>query len=262
LIQTTSSPVNYNVMELLVFLDTLKRASPDRITAVIPYLAYGRSDKKDQPRVPITARLVADIIGVAGADRYITLDLHADQIQGFFSIPGDALTAFSILSDYFREKQLEDAVVVAADLGFAKKARNLASELRLPLALVEKRRVAADTEALTLVGEVEGHDVIIVDDEVGTASTMVNAFNIAREQGARGIYLCFAHAVLSPPAVERLWDLSIEEIVTTNSIPVLPEKQLPNLTVLSVAKLLGEVILRVHEGRSVGEVFRRYQRYR
>jgi ribose-phosphate pyrophosphokinase len=262
LIQTTSSPVNYNVMELLVFLDTLKRASPDRITAVIPYLAYGRSDKKDQPRVPITARLVADIIGVAGADRYITLDLHADQIQGFFSIPGDALTAFSILSDYFREKQLEDAVVVAADLGFAKKARNLASELRLPLALVEKRRVAADTEALTLVGEVEDHDVIIVDDEVGTASTMVNAFNIAREQGARGIYLCFAHAVLSPPAVERLWDLSIEEIVTTNSIPVLPEKQLPNLTVLSVAKLLGEVILRVHEGRSVGEVFRRYQRYR
>jgi len=262
LIQTTSSPVNYNIMELLVFLDTLKRASPDRITAVIPYLAYGRSDKKDQPRVPITARLVADVIGVAGADRYITLDLHADQIQGFFSIPGDALTAFSILSDYFREKQLEDAVVVAADLGFAKKARNLASELRLPLALVEKRRVAADTEALTLVGEVEGHDVIIVDDEVGTASTMVNAFNIAREQGARGIYLCFAHAVLSPPAVERLRDLSIEEIVTTNSIPVLPEKQLPNLTVLSVAKLLGEVILRVHEGRSVGEVFRRYQRYR
>jgi len=262
LIQTTSSPVNHNIMELLIFLDTLKRASPDRVTAVIPYLAYGRSDKKDQPRVPITARLVADMIGVAGADRYITLDLHADQIQGFFNIPGDALTAFSILSDHFRDKRLEGAVVVAADLGFAKKARNLAAELHLPLALVEKRRVAADTEALTLVGEVEGHDVIIVDDEVDTGSTMVNAVSIVREYGARDIYLCFAHAVLSPPAVERLRGLPIREIVTTNSIPIPPEKQLPNLTILSVASLLGEVIRRVHEGRSVGEVFRRYQRYK
>ncbi|RLC55865.1 MAG: ribose-phosphate diphosphokinase [Chloroflexota bacterium] len=262
LIQTTSSPVNYNIMELLIFLDTLKRASPDRITAVIPYLAYGRSDKKDQPRVPITARLVADMIGIAGADRYVTLDLHADQIQGFFSIPGDTLTAFSILSDYFREKRLEEAVVVAADLGFAKKARNLAAELHLPLALVEKRRVTVDTEALTLVGEVENHDIIVVDDEVDTGGTMVNAVNIVREHGARDIYLCFAHAVLSPPAVERLRGLPIKEIVTTNSIPIPPEKQLPNLTVLSVANLLGEVIRRVHEGRSVGEVFRGYERYR
>jgi ribose-phosphate pyrophosphokinase len=143
-------------MELLIFLDALKRASPDRITAVIPYLAYARSDKKDQPRVPIIARLVADMIGVAGADRYVTLDLHADQIQGFFSIPGDTLTAFPILSDYLRDKHLEQAVVVAADLGFAKKARNLAAELDMPLALVEKRRVAEGTEALTLVGDVKG----------------------------------------------------------------------------------------------------------
>nr|HID14831.1 ribose-phosphate diphosphokinase [Anaerolineae bacterium] len=167
-----------------------------------------------------------------------------------------------ILSDHFRDKRLEGAVVVAADLGFAKKARNLAAELHLPLALVEKRRVAADTEALTLVGEVEGHDVIIVDDEVDTGSTMVNAVSIVREYGARDIYLCFAHAVLSPPAVERLRGLPIREIVTTNSIPIPPEKQLPNLTILSVASLLGEVIRRVHEGRSVGEVFRRYQRYK
>ena len=261
LIQTTSSPSNYNIMELLIFLDTLKRASPDRITAVIPYLAYGRSDKKDQPRVPITARLVADIIGVAGADRYMTLDLHADQIQGFFSIPGDALTVFPILSDYLRDKRLQEAVVVAADLGFAKKARNLASELRLPLALVEKRRVSEDTEALTLVGEVEGRDVIIVDDEVNTGGTVLNAVSIVREHGARDIYLCFAHAVLSPPAVERLREPAIKEIVTTNSIPIPPERQLPNLTVLSVAGLLGEVILRVHEGRSVGEVFQSYKRY-
>ncbi len=262
LIQTTSSPVSYNILELLIFLDALRRASPGRITAVIPYLAYGRSDKKDQPRVPITARLMADIITIAGADRYITLDLHADQIQGFFSIPGDVLTVFSILSDYMREKGLENAAVVAADLGFAKKARNFAEELELPLAMVEKRRVAVGTEALTLVGEVEGMDVIIVDDEVDTGGTVANAVRIVQEHGARDVYLCFAHPVLSPPAVERLRELEIKEIVTTNSIPIPPEKQLPNLTILSVAPLLGEVIRRVHEGRSVGEVFRRYHKYR
>jgi ribose-phosphate pyrophosphokinase len=262
LIQTTSSPVSRNLMELLIFLDTLTRASPDRITAVIPYLAYARSDKKDQPRVPITSRLVADMIGVAGADRYITLDLHAGQIQGFFSIPGDVMTVFSILSDHFRDKQLEEAVVVAADLGFAKKARNLAAELGMPLALVEKRRVAVNSEALTLVGEVEGHDVIIVDDEIDTAGSTASAVEVVQEHGARDIYLCCAHAVLSPPATERLGGLPIKEIVTTNSIPIPPEKHLPGLTVLSVAPLLGEVMRRVHEGRSVGEMFRRYQRFR
>ncbi|MGD2103614.1 MAG: ribose-phosphate pyrophosphokinase [Anaerolineae bacterium] len=262
LVQTMAPPVSHNIIELLIFLDALKRASPDRVTAVIPYFAYARSDKKDQPRVPITARLMADVIGAAGADRYMTLDLHADQIQGFFSIPGDALTCFSILSDYLREKDLEDAVVVAADLGFAKKSRNLAAELDMPLALVEKRRVSVDTEALTLVGDVDGHDVVIVDDEIDTAGTMVNAVNIVREQGARDIYLCSAHALFSPPAVERLQGLPIKEIVTTNSVNLPPEKRLPNLTVLSVADLLGEVIQRVHEGRSVGEIFQRYQRYR
>ena len=262
LIQGTSSPVNHNLMELLIFLDTLKRASPDRITAVIPYLAYARSDKKDQPRVPITARLVADMIGVAGADRYVTLDLHAGQIQGFFSIPGDVMTAFSILADYIRDKQLKRAVVVAADLGFAKKARNLAMELGLPLALVEKRRVAGETAALTLVGQVEGYDAIIVDDELDTGGSMANAVEIVRENGAHDVYLCFVHAVFSPPAVERLRKLPIKEIITTNSVPIPPEKQLPNLTALSVANMLGEVIRRVHDGRSVGEMFRRYQRFR
>ena len=262
LIQTTSSPVNYNVMEMLIFLDTLKRASPDRITVVIPYLAYARSDKKDQPRVPITARLVADLIAVAGADRYVTLDLHAGQIQGFFSIPGDVMTAFPILSDHFRRRNLNEAVVVAADLGFAKKARNLAAELRLPLALVEKRRVSVDTEALTLVGEVKGRDVVIVDDEVDTGGSVASAVEIVYEHGARDIYLCFAHAVFSPPAVDQLRGLPVKEIVTTNSITIPPEKQLPNLTVLSVAHLLGEVIQRVHQGSSVGEVFRGYSTYR
>jgi ribose-phosphate pyrophosphokinase len=262
LIQTTSSPVNYNIMELLILLDTLRRASPDRVTVVIPYLSYARSDKKDQPRVPITARLMADIIGAAGADRYILLDLHADQIQGFFSIPGDVMTVFSILSNYFREKRLENAVVVASDLGFAKKARNLAAELGMPLAFVEKRRVSMNTEALTLVGEVDGHDIIIVDDEVDTGSTVVNSVTLVREHGARDVYLCFAHAILSPPAVERLRTLSVKEIVTTNSVPIPSEKQLPNLTVLSVAGLLGEVIQRVHEGRSVGEVFQDSQYFK
>jgi ribose-phosphate pyrophosphokinase len=262
LIQTMASPVSHNILELLIFLDALKRASPDRVTAVIPYFAYARSDKKDQPRVPITARLMADMIGVAGADRYMTLDLHADQIQGFFSIPGDALTCFSILSDYFRGKALKDTVVVAADLGFAKKARNLAAELGTPLALVEKRRVTTECEALTLVGEVAGHDVIVVDDELDTGGTMVNAVHIVRDHGARKVCLCFAHAVFSPPAVERLRDLPVQEIVTTNSIHLPPEKRLPNLTVLSVAGLLAEVIQRVHEGRSVGEIFQHYQRYK
>ena len=262
LIQTTSSPVNYNIMELLIFLDTLKRASPDRITVVIPYLSYARSDKKDQPRVPITARLIADLIGIAGADRYVTLDLHAGQIQGFFSIPGDVMTAFPILYEYFQKKSLSNAVVVAADLGFAKKARNLATELELPLALVEKRRVAADTEALTLVGDVEGYDVIVVDDEVDTAGSISNAVEVVQNHGARDIYLCFAHAVFSQPAMERLGALSIKEIVTTNSVPIPLEKQLPNLTVLSVASLLGEVISRVHQGCSVGDMFKAYHLYK
>jgi ribose-phosphate pyrophosphokinase len=262
LIQTTSSPVNQNIMEMLIFLDALKRASPDRITVVIPYLSYGRFDRKDQPRVPITARLLADMISAAGADRYVLLDLHADQIQGFFSIPGDVMTVFPILADYFRDKDLKDAVVVSADLGFAKKARNLAAELGLPLALIEKRREAKGTDALTLVGDVKDHDVIIVDEEVDTGGTMINAVGIIQERGARSVYLCFAHAVLSPPAVDRLRGCDIKEIVTTNSIPIPAEKQLPNLTVLSTGKLLSDVIQRVHEGCSVGEVFRSYQRYK
>lgn len=262
LIQTTSSPVNHNIMEMLIFLDALKRASPDRITVVIPYLSYGRFDRKDQPRVPITARLLADMVSAAGADRYVLLDLHADQIQGFFNIPGDVMTVFPILADYFRDKDLKDAVVVSADLGFAKKARNLAAELGLPLALIEKRRETKGTDALTLVGDVNNRDVIIVDEEVDTGGTMVSAVDIAQKHKAHSIYLCFAHAVLSPPSIDRLRECSIKEIVTTNSIPIPAEKQLPNLTVLSVAKLLSDVIQRVHEGCSVGEVFRNYQRYK
>ncbi len=261
-IQTTSSPVNNNLMELLIFLDTLKRASAERITAVIPYLAYARSDKKDQPRVPITARLVADMIQIAGANRYITLDLHAGQLQGFFSIPGDTLTAFPLLADYMRDKQLHNAVVVSCDLGFAKKARNFAVELDLPVAFIEKRRSDAGAEALTLIGDVKGKTAIIVDDEVDTGGSMANAVKLVKEYGAREVYCCFVHAVLSGNAAEKLRPLPITEIVTTNSVKIPPEKRLPNMTILSVAPLIADVIRDVHEGRSVGELFKRYHGYK
>jgi ribose-phosphate pyrophosphokinase len=262
-IQATSSPVNRNIMELLILLDTLKRASAGRITAVIPYLAYARSDKKDQPRVPITARLVADLISTAGADRYMLIDLHAGQIQGFFNIPGDELTAFPILSDYYKAKNLKDEVVVSADLGFAKKARNFAVEQDAPIAFVEKRRAgeAGKSESLTLVGDVSGRVAIIVDDEVDTGGSVCNAVQVVYERGAREVYLSFTHAILSGQAAERLRKLPITEIVTTNTVPILPEKRLPNMTVLSVAPLLAGVIWRVHEGQSVGEMFAGYHIY-
>ncbi|HLB48703.1 MAG TPA: ribose-phosphate pyrophosphokinase [Anaerolineales bacterium] len=258
-IQTTGAPVNRNLMELLIMLQTLRLDSAARITAVVPYMCYSRSDKKDQPRVPITARLVADMIQVAGADRYVTMDLHAGQIQGFFSIPGDVLTAFHLLSDYFVSKrsQLVDPVIVTADLGFAKKGRNFAAKLGASMAFVEKRRTGndANAEAMSVIGDVQGKDVIIVDDEVDTAGSVSQAASIVRSYGARNVYLSFVHPVLSGPALERLKALDLKEIVTTNTLPIPPEKMLPNITILSVAPLLGEVIRRAHEGRSVGEMF-------
>ena len=255
IIQPLTSPVNQSIMELLIMIDTLKRASAGRITAVMPYYAYARSDKKDQPRVPITARLLADLITVAGADRYMTIDLHAGQIQGFFSIPGDELTAFHILSDYLKKKQIPQTTIVSADLGFAKKARNFAEKLRLPMAFIEKRRAddGMDVEDLTLIGQVEGRNCIIVDDEVDTGGSMTEAVWLVKANGARDIYLSFAHALFSDPAVERLRELPIKEIVTTNTAFLPPEKRLRNVTVLSVAPLLGEVIRRTHLGISVGE---------
>ena len=258
-IQTTSAPVSDNLMELLIMIQTLKLDSAARITAVIPYLAYARSDKKDQPRVPITARLIADMVVVAGADRYILMDLHAGQIQGFFSIPGDVLTAFHILSAYFKEKRadLHDPVIVTADLGFAKKGRNFAARIGASMAFIEKRRTGndANAQAMTVIGDVKDKDVIIVDDEVDTAGSVAQAVEIVKHYGARNVYLSFVHPVFSHPAVERLSNLPLTEIITTDTIPIPPAKRLPNLRVLSVAPLLGEVIRRAHEGRSVGEMF-------
>lgn len=257
LIQSHSTPVHRNIMETLIAIDCFKRDSAGRITLVAPYLAYSQSDKKDQPRVPISARLLADMIEVAGADRWMTLDLHAGQIQGFYKIPGDSLTTFHILVDYFRTKEIHNGVVVTPDLGFAKRGRNYAAELKLPLAFVEKRRVenGGSREAVSLIGSVEGRDVIIVDDLVDTAGSIAEAVHIVKENGAGDVYLSFAHAVLSYPAVERLQDLPLKEIVCTDTIPIPSDMMLPNITVLTVAELLGEVILRSHEGRSVGELF-------
>jgi len=257
LIQSMDPPVHRNIMEMLIMIDCLKRDSAGRITAVFPYMAYARSDKKDQPRVPITARLIADMIEVAGTDRYMTIDLHAGQIQGFFSIPGDVLTAFHILSDYFLKKDIQNGVVATVDLGFAKKGRNFAEKLGLPLAFVEKRREGDISRArsTTIIGDVKGRDVILVDDEVLTGGSVCEAVDILKKNGAKDIYLSFTHALLVTSASDELREKPIKEIVTTNTVPIPKEKMLPNMTVLSVAPLLGEVIIRAHEGRSVGELF-------
>lgn len=260
-IQTTSKPVHQNLMELLIMLQTLRLDSAGRVTAVVPYLCYTRSDKKDKPRVPITARLVADMIEVAGADRYMTLDMHAGQIQGFFSIPGDVLSAFYILANEIDTMlpAMKDPVVVATDLGFAKKGRNFATRLHVPVAFVEKRRTREDdkTEALTLIGDVKGRDVIIVDDEVDTGGSIIEAVDVVKEYGARNVYLTFVHPVFSGDAAQKLAAAPITKIITTNTVPLSPEKTAllqDKLIVCSIAPLLAEVIIRAHEGRSVGEM--------
>ncbi|MBK9123282.1 MAG: ribose-phosphate diphosphokinase [Chloroflexi bacterium] len=257
IVQSMSSPVHDNFMELLIMIDAVMRDSAGRINVVIPYLTYGRSDKKDQPRVPITARLVANMIETAGADRYITVDLHAGQIQGFFNIPGDAIRAFYLLSDYVRDKRIPDLTVVSADLGYAKPARNWGEALSAPVALVEKRRVdnAERPEVMSIIGSVEGRNVLLVDDEVNTGGSIVNAVNICREYGARDVYLAFTHGFMTKLTYDRLSSLGVKEIILTDTIDQPVAKRLPNMTVLSVGPLLAEVMMRAHEGRSVGELF-------
>jgi len=261
-VQTTSSPVHRNLMELLILLQTLKLDSAGRVTAVIPYLAYARSDKKDQPRVPITARLMADMIEVAGADRYILIDPHAGQVQGFFSIPGDVLTGFYLISDYLRTERvkMKDPVVVTVDLGFAKKGRNIAANIEAPIAFIEKRRVANDAkaQALTVIGDVENRDVILVDDEIDTGGSIIQAVNLVKEKGARDVYVVCVHPIFSSNAVDRLATLPVKQFITTDTVPIPTEKQVlfrDRLTIITVSGLIGEVILRAHQGRSVGEMF-------
>jgi ribose-phosphate pyrophosphokinase len=256
IVQPTSSPVNQSIMELLIMIDAFKRASAGRITAVIPYYAYGRSDKKDQPRVPITARLVADMISVAGADRVLTMDLHQGQIQGFFNIPVDELTAVHILSNYFKHKLIENLVVVT-DLGFAKRARTFAELLDAPLAIIEKRRVGNldRADVLKVIGEVRGKRAIIVDDEVDTAGTLIETVNALRDEGVTEIYACATHGVLSGVAVQRIEESALRELVLTDTVPLPAGKRVPKITTLSIAPLIGEAIKRIHRGESVGALF-------
>jgi ribose-phosphate pyrophosphokinase len=257
-VQPLTHPVNTSIMELLIMLDAFKRASAQRVTAVVPYYSYGRTDKKDQPRVPITARLIADCISVAGANRVLTMDLHAGQIQGFFNIPVDELTAMLILTEYVRQKRIPDLTVVATDTGFAKKARNFAESLDAPLAIVEKRRVGngGRTEAMSLIGSVAGRVALVVDEEIDTAGTLLQAVNVAREHGAQEVYACASHGVLSGPAIERLAESGLKELILTDSVPLPEEKRLPFITTLSVAGLFARAIKRIHEGRSVSSLFR------
>jgi ribose-phosphate pyrophosphokinase len=260
IIQPTAAPCNDNLMELLIFIDTLRRDSAGRITAVVPYYGYGRTDKKDQPRVPITARLVADLIAVAGADRFVTLDLHAKQIQGFFSIPCDELPALGLLVNYFRAEPIPNAVVVSPDIGALRRARNFAERLDLPLAVIEKRRSidGERTEIFNVIGTVEGKNAILVDDEIDTAGTLVRAASFAVTSGALGVVACATHAIFSEPAPAGICESPLREVVVTDTIRMAEDKGHrcgDKIKVLSVAPLLADVILRIHEGRSVGELF-------
>ena len=263
LVQSICYPVNDNLMELLIMIDAAKRASAGRITAVIPYYAYGRTDKKDQPRVPITGRLVADLITTAGADRVLTVDLHAGQIQGFFNAPVDELTALPILIRHFKQKELADAVVVAVDIGISKRARDLAERLDLPLAIVEKRRIGnlERAESLNIIGDVNGKTCITFDDEIDTGGSLVSAANALRDAGAKEVFATCTHAVLSNEAGKRLIGSHINEVVVTDTIPVPAVKRDHKVTVLSVASLLGEAISRIHSGLSVGAMFDHHEEW-
>lgn len=256
IVQTTSAPANDNLMELLIMIDAFRRASSGRITAVLPYYGYARQDRKDRPRVPITAKLVANLITRAGADRVLTIDLHAGQIQGFFDIPLDNLYAVRIFEDYFREIDIKDPVVVSPDVGGIKAARAYAKRLGAGLAIVDKRRLNdTDTEVMHVMGEVEGKNAIIVDDIVATAGSLVEAAQAIRKRGAKDIYTAITHPVLCGPAVERIRNSCIKKIVVTDTIPMDKARKPDNLIQLSVAGLLAEAIKRIHNSQSVSALF-------
>jgi ribose-phosphate pyrophosphokinase len=256
IVQPFAYPVNDAIMELLIMIDAAKRASARRITAVVPYYAYGRTDKKDQPRVPITARLVADLISVAGAHRLLTVDLHAGQIQGFFDTPVDELTALNLFVRYFRQKELVDPVVVAVDIGISKRARNMAERLNAPLAIIEKRRVGNTGQAhsVNVIGEVEGKTAITFDDEIDTGGSLLSAVEALYRDGVREVYACSTHGVLSGQAVEHLNASAVKEMVLTDTLPS-NHKESAKITRLSIAPILGEAIRRIHAGQSVGAMF-------
>ncbi len=257
IVQPFSSPVNNNLVELLIMIDAMKRASAARITAVIPFFAYGRSDRKDQPRVPITARLVADLLTTAGANRVLTVDLHTAQIQGFFNIPVDELSAVKLISDAVKQRNFQDLVVVAADIGATKRARDVATRLNSPLAIMEKRRLGNNdrTETLNVIGNIEGKLALIVDDEIDTAGSMMGVVKTLLERGAREVYACATHPIFSGPAVDRIAASPLKQLLVTDTVPVKNGKLKDKITVLPIAPLLGEAIRRIHTGQSVGAMF-------
>jgi ribose-phosphate pyrophosphokinase len=257
IVQPICSPINKSLVELLIMLDAFRRASAGRITAVVPYYGYGRTDKKDQPRVPITARLIADLIATAGANRLLTIDLHAPQIQGFFTMPVDELTALSMLCQYFQKKNIDNLVVVATDIGISKRARDFAAKLNAPLAIMEKRRLGNGdaTETLNVIGEVQGMCALTVDDEIDTAGSLFNTVNTLLENGATEVYACCTHPVFSGSAIQKIASSPVKEVVVTDTIPVTGNKKLDKITVLPMAPLLGEAIHRIHTGSSIGAMF-------
>lgn len=255
-IQPTCPPVNDSLMELLVMLDALKRASAQRITAVLPYYGYARQDRKVQPRVPISAKLVADLVTAAGAHRVLALDLHAGQIQGFFNIPVDHLFAAPVLIDYLGRKGLQEPVVIAPDAGGVERARAIAKRLKAGLAIIDKRREGGNVSLfMHLIGDVKGRDAVIIDDMIDTAGTVVQAVDAIKREGARRILACGVHPVLSGPAIARIEGSPLEEVIVTNSIPLGPEKRIAKIVVLSVANLLAEAIRRIHAEESVSTLF-------
>jgi ribose-phosphate pyrophosphokinase len=256
-VQPTCPPVNDTLMELLIMIDAFKRASAHRITAVLPYYGYARQDRKVQPRVPISAKLVADLLEAAGVDRVLALDLHANQIQGFFNIPVDHLLASPVVMiDYLRKKELKDPVIVAPDAGGVERARAIAKRLSAGLAIIDKRREGPNSAvAMHLIGDVDGRDAIVIDDMIDTAGTLVQAVTAIKREGAKRILACGVHAVLSGPAIDRIKTSVLEEVVVTNSIPVSDAKRAARVTVLSVAPLLGEAIRRIHDEESVSTLF-------
>ena len=255
-VQSTSTPVNDNLMELLIMIDALKRASAGRINAVMPFYGYARQDRKSKSREPITAKLVANLIEAAGADRVITMDLHAPQIQGFFDIPVDHLYAAPLIVNYFINKKLDDIVVVSPDVGGVTRARSLATKLDAPLAIIDKRRPKPNvSEVMNIIGDIENKNCIIIDDMVDTAGTMVNAAKVMKDMGARDIYVACTHPVLSGPAFERIRDSVIKELIVTNTIPLPVGKPVDKIKVLSVAPLFAEAIKRIYEGLSLSKLF-------
>ncbi|AQS57854.1 ribose-phosphate diphosphokinase [Desulforamulus ferrireducens] len=256
IIQPTSTPVNEHLMELLIMADALRRASARRITAVIPYYGYARQDRKTRARDPITAKLVANILVASGCRRIITMDLHAGQIQGFFDIPVDHLPGGPILAEYFQQTLKDDVVVVSPDIGGVTRARDLAERIGAPLAIIDKRRPEPNVAEVTnIIGNIKGKTVIMIDDIIDTAGTITKGAAALAERGAKEIYVCCTHAVLSGPAIQRLEESIIKEVVVTNTIPLPPEKMIDKIKILSVAPLLGEAIIRIHEDLSVSKLF-------